>query len=114
LTEGPLCARGLPQLTTALIATAAIKVIRGHRTSDMTDRLVFVFAGVLAANALLSYAYTKDDIMSVSGVFYGLAAYAASRFLIDRASSATDPASQRLILEDAGAKAERPGTEGAP
>ena len=39
---------------------------------------------MLAANATLSYAYTKDDIMSVSGVFYGLAAYAAIRLLMGR------------------------------
>jgi dolichyl-phosphate beta-glucosyltransferase len=71
-------------VTTALIAVACVKMIRRYRTSDMSDRLILMFAAVLAANATLSYAYTKDDIMSVSGMFYGLAAYAAIRLLIAR------------------------------
>ena len=69
-------------VTTALIAGAGVRVLRRYRSSDPTDRLILVFAAVLAANAVLSYAYTKDDIMSVSGVFYGLAAYAGIRWLI--------------------------------
>ena len=36
------------------------------RRSSATDRLILVFALVLAANATLSLAYVKDDIMSVS------------------------------------------------
>ena len=36
------------------------------RRSSATDRLILVFALVLAANATLSFAYVKDDIMSVS------------------------------------------------
>jgi len=35
-------------------------------TSFKRDRLILVFALVLAANATLSFAYVKDDIMSVS------------------------------------------------
>ena len=66
-------------VTTALIAGAGVQVLRRYRASDPSDRLILLFAAVLAANAVLSYAYTKDDIMSVSGVFYGLAAYAAIR-----------------------------------
>ena len=57
-------------------------LIRRYRATDASDRLILLFAVVLAANATLSYAYTKDDIMSVSGIFYGLAAYAAIRLLI--------------------------------
>jgi dolichyl-phosphate beta-glucosyltransferase len=71
-------------VTTALIAVAAIPLLRRYRASDAGDRLILVFAAVLAANAVLSYAYTKDDIMSVSGIFYGLAAYAAIRSLVAR------------------------------
>jgi glycosyltransferase involved in cell wall biosynthesis len=70
--------------TTALIAAAGAQVIRRYRATDASDRLILLFAAVLAANAALSYAYTKDDIMSVSGVFYGLAAYAAIRLLSAR------------------------------
>ena len=43
------------------------------------DRLVIVFAGVLLANAVISFPYTKNVIMSPAGVFLGLAVYAASR-----------------------------------
>jgi glycosyltransferase involved in cell wall biosynthesis len=75
-------------VTSALVAIACVQVIRRYHTSDHSDRLIFLFAAVLAANATLSYAYTKDDIMSVSGVFYGLAAYAAIRVLIARVGPA--------------------------
>jgi hypothetical protein len=70
--------------TTALIAVAGVMVLRRYRTADASDRLILLFAIVLAANATLSYAYTKDDIMSIAGVFYGFAAYAAIRLLITR------------------------------
>ena len=43
------------------------------------DRLVIVFAVVLLANAVISFPYTKNVIMSPAGVFLGLAVYAASR-----------------------------------
>lgn len=79
-------------VTTALMALAAAIVVRRYRTSDTSDRLIMLFAVVLAANAALSYAYTKDDIMSVAGVFYGLAAYAAIRLLMARLDS-----TQRLM-----------------
>jgi hypothetical protein len=46
---------------------------------ESADRLVIVFAGVLLANAVISFPYTKNVIMSPSGVFLGLAVYAASR-----------------------------------
>jgi hypothetical protein len=79
-------------VTTGLIAVAAVIVLRRYRMSDASDRLILLFAVVLAANATLSYAYTKDDIMSVSGIFYGLAAYAAIRLLIVRVGP-----TQRLV-----------------
>ena len=45
-------------------------------------------AAVIAANAAISFSYTKDDIMAVGGVFYALAAYGALRAAIARAGSA--------------------------
>jgi dolichyl-phosphate beta-glucosyltransferase len=75
-------------ITTALMVVAGIRLIRGYRSTDASDRLLLVFAAVLAANATMSFAYTKDDIVSVAGVFYGLAAYAAVRLLINRVSPA--------------------------
>jgi hypothetical protein len=55
------------------------------------DRLFVVSGAVLAANALLSYAYTKDEIVSVAGAFYALAAYAAVRRLV------AGPTTRRLL-----------------
>jgi dolichyl-phosphate beta-glucosyltransferase len=69
-------------VTTGLIAIASVLLVRRYRSSDASDRLILLFAILLAANATLSYAYTKDDIMALSGIFYGLAAYAAIRLLI--------------------------------
>ena len=48
-------------------------------TFDHEDRLVLLFLVVLAANAVISYPYTKNVIMSPAGVFLGLAVYASSR-----------------------------------
>jgi lipid-A-disaccharide synthase-like uncharacterized protein len=75
-------------LTTILIVIAAVWSWRQAAHRHDADRFFFIFAAVLAANAVLSYAYTKDDIVSVAGAFYALAAYAAVRRLIAGAASA--------------------------
>ncbi len=72
--------------TTALMFWAAF----AHRRPSQwghAERLFFIAATVLAANAVLSFAYTKDDIVSVAGTFYALAAYAAVRAVLLRGSS---------------------------
>ena len=59
---------------------------------ERADRIVLIFAAVLLANGVLSYAYTKDVVMSPAGVFYALAVTVALRELIAearRAASAT-------------------------
>jgi hypothetical protein len=66
-------------VTTALILWAGIRRAARRHPFDDTARFILVFAAVLAANALLSFAYTKDDIMSTAGAFYALAAFGASR-----------------------------------
>lgn len=66
-------------LTTALIAWAAYRRAR-MRTLDDTARFLFVFVAVLAANALISFAYTKDEIMSPAGAFYALATFGVVRW----------------------------------
>lgn len=48
------------------------------------ERLGIVAAAVLVANAVLSFAYTKDEIVAVAGVFYAFAAYGAVRATVDR------------------------------
>jgi hypothetical protein len=68
-------------VTTGLIAwTAVLHIVRRRPMGD-TARFIVVFVVVLAANAMLSFAYTKDEIMSVAGVFYALAAFGAIREL---------------------------------
>jgi len=76
-------------VTTALIAWAGISRARLRASAsarqarrepfDDTARFILIFAAVLAANAVLSFAYTKDDIMSTAGAFYALAAFGAVR-----------------------------------
>jgi hypothetical protein len=50
-----------------------------HWSFDRDDRLVLLFAMMVAANAVISYPYTKDVVMSPAGAFYAAAAYAALR-----------------------------------
>jgi len=40
---------------------------------NRSDQLVFIFLGVTAANATVSYAYTKDSILSLAGAFFAVA-----------------------------------------
>ena len=44
---------------------------------DRDDQVVFVAVAVIVANAVISYGYTKDEIMGPAGVFYALAVFAA-------------------------------------
>ncbi len=64
--------------TTMLLAWAALRSWR-QRGFDDTVRFAVLFVVVLGANAALSFAYTKSDIISVAGAFYALAAFAGIR-----------------------------------
>ena len=66
-------------VTTAMIFWAGARRATRRHPFDDTARVIVVFAAVLAANAALSFAYTKDDIMSTAGAFYALAAFGAAR-----------------------------------
>lgn len=59
------------------------------RRFERDDQLVLLFAMVLTANAVISYPYTKDVIMSPAGMFFAIALYAALRSLIGAAGAAT-------------------------
>jgi len=72
---------------TALIVSAAIATWRSRRPLDRPDRLAIVAAAVIVANAVLSFSYVKDDIITIAGVFYALAAYAAMRPVLKYATS---------------------------
>jgi len=66
-------------LTTAVLLWTTARRLRSAAPFDDTARAIAVFVVVLVANATLSFAYTKDEIMSVAGAFYALAAYGAMR-----------------------------------
>src|SRR5688500_11176097 len=66
------------------------------RRFTSTDQIVFVALAMLAGNAVLSYGYTKDEIMSPAGMFYALAAFAGVREAVLWAS--TRPAAARIVL----------------
>jgi hypothetical protein len=54
------------------------------RALERDDQIVFVSLAVIVANAVISYGYTKDEIMGPAGVFYALAAFAAVAALLSR------------------------------
>lgn len=56
---------------------------------ERRDRIVLLFVAVLAANAAMSFAYTKDVIGSPAGMFYAAAACVACGDLVERAAAAT-------------------------
>ena len=69
------------------------------RRFDRDDRLVLVFCTVLGANAIISYPYTKDVIMSPAGVFFAAALFVAARDFVRRLPSGATPA--RVALASA-------------
>jgi hypothetical protein len=80
----------------SLLGTLAMAMYIWRRRSDWLarrfdrgDRLMIVFAAVLAANAAISYTYTKDVILSPAGVFYAVALTIATASLVASAASAT-------------------------
>src|SRR4029077_15553983 len=62
-------------ITTLLILAALLR---------NRNRELFVFLAILLASAVASFAYAKDEIMSVAGVFYAIAAFWAVRILLTR------------------------------
>jgi hypothetical protein len=62
-------------------------------TAGRNDRLLLVAVALLVANAVVSFGYTKDVIMSTGGVCFALAAYAATATLL---STAARPASRAV------------------
>jgi hypothetical protein len=73
----------------SIVATAAVAWYLWDRRRafvawrfDHDDRLLVLFGGVLVANAVISYPYTKDVIMSPAGAFYALAVFVSFRRLV--------------------------------
>lgn len=65
-------------LTTALIVWYALGRDETGRRRWL-DPIVVAFVALLGANAFVSLAYVKNEIVGTAGVFYALAAYAAAR-----------------------------------
>jgi hypothetical protein len=98
LTPGTLMNVAVSLLTTAALALWAVRrwTVPGGtalgwtawrpRRCERGDRAVVIAAVLVVANAVLSYGYTKDEIMSVAGAFYALAVTEAARsWLAERA-----------------------------
>lgn len=58
------------------------------RLFERDDQLVLLFLMMLAANAVISYPYTKDVIMSPAGAFFAVAAYVGFRGMARDAAGA--------------------------
>ena len=78
-------------LVSALTATGLVVWFAGvrfrlwlARRFEHADQLVLVCLAVTAANVVICYAYTKDEIMSTAGAFYALAVFAAARTALAR------------------------------
>jgi hypothetical protein len=73
-------------LATALIGRFVWLRRHAWMTRDLSrdDRLVFISGAVIAANAVLSFVYTKDVIMSPAGAFFAVAVFAAVRHQVTR------------------------------
>ncbi len=55
-----------------------------RRPVTLADRHVVIFAAVLVANMAISYAYAKDEIMSVAGAFYAYPVFGAAVYFLRR------------------------------
>ena len=90
----PWSAVSVASSTAATVLVSWFVWTRRHRirtwSFDRSDRLVALFLVVLAANAAISFPYTKNVIMSPAGVFLGLAVSVAAREWF------RDPAARRL------------------
>ena len=80
-------------LTASVLGTSVLVWYGWRRRTDWLarrfsrdDQLVAIFVAVTLANAVISYAYTKDVILSPAGIFYAAALTVAVKTLIDTGS----------------------------
>ena len=64
---------------------------------DRDDQLMLVALAMLAANAVISYSYTKDEIMGPAGVFYAIAAFVAVAHVL-RSADRSGPRNAAVAL----------------
>jgi hypothetical protein len=65
-----------------------------HGRRRWREPIPLVFLSVLVANGIISYSYTKNEIVSISGVLYALTVSVATRHLLSR----TGPARPAIAL----------------
>jgi hypothetical protein len=77
---------GASLFATGLIVAYVVDRMRSgvRRPVTTADQHTVVFAFVLAANAAMSYVYTKDEIMSTAGALYALPVFGASVHFLRR------------------------------
>lgn len=91
--EGEVWPYSIVNVVASLLGTALIVRYAWRRRAawlerrfDRNDQLVVVFVAVLCGNAVISYPYQKDVIMSAAGAFFALAVAVAARDLVLTAS----------------------------
>ncbi len=89
--EGPIPPWAVVNLVTSSLSTAFILVFAVRRMRrwrqeglEHQDGVLLLFVTVLAANAAISYPYTKDVVMSPAGAFYAAALFMGVRDAIER------------------------------
>ncbi|NOT26964.1 MAG: hypothetical protein HOP16_12765 [Acidobacteria bacterium] len=73
-------------ITTGLLIWVAVHRLKNRTkgTFRLTDQFFVLFGIVLVTNSVMSYPYTKHEIMSVAGTFYALATFAVASCVIER------------------------------
>jgi hypothetical protein len=62
-----------------------------QRQFDRDDQIVFIAMAMILANGIISYSYTKDEIMGPAGAFYALAACVAVASLVGSRNTLAPP-----------------------
>ena len=75
---------GASLFATGLMVAYVVSRLRSgvRRPQTLADRHTVIFALILAANASMSYVYTKDEIMSMAGAFYALPVFGAAVYFL--------------------------------
>ncbi len=85
----------------AAIVWALVRAVTNWRSGILTerDRFVLVALALVGANSVLSYAYIKDEVLSVGAAFYAAAAYAVvASYLADLPRSSAKAVAVALML----------------
>jgi hypothetical protein len=85
---------------TGLVGWYVVSRLRSgvRRPVTLADRHVVIFAAVLVATVAISYAYAKDEIMSVAGAFYAYPVFGATVYFLGRWRERRAPWLTTLVL----------------